>query len=66
MDDVVVDRDLTEVEDLTEVVDVGFSGVRGILTDGRDCSETSDGSGLAVVAREAIESRDSADGRKAG
>lgn len=66
MDDVEVDGGLMEGDDLTEAVDVGFSGVRGTLADGKDCSETSDGSGRTVVAREASESRDSADGRRAG
>lgn len=66
MDEVVVDGGLMEGDDLTEVVDIGFSGVRGTLTDGKDCSEASDGSDLAVVAREPSESRDSADGRRAG
>jgi len=61
-----VDGDLTEDDDLTEAVDVSFSGVRGALADGKDCSETSDGRGLVVVAREASEKRDSADGRRAG
>jgi hypothetical protein len=65
MDEVVVDGGLTEGDDLTEAVD-GFSGVRGTFTDGTDCSETSDGSGLTVVAREASERRDSVDGRRAG
>lgn len=66
MDEGVVDGVLTEGDDLTEAVDVGFSGVRGVLTDNKDCSETPDKSGLVVVAREASESRDSADGRRAG
>ena len=66
MDEVVVDGGLTEDDDLTEAVYVGFSGVRSALTDGKDCSETSDGDGFTVVAREASESRDSVDGRRAG
>lgn len=66
MDEVVVDGGLAEGDDLTEAVDLGFSGVRGVLADGKDCSETSDGTGLTVVAREASESRDSVDGRRAG
>lgn len=65
MDEVVVDGGL-ERDDLTEAVDVGFSGVRSALTDDKDCSETSDGDGLTVVAREASESRDSVAGRRAG
>lgn len=66
MDEIVVDGGPTEGDDLTEAVDVGFSGVRGTLADGNDCPETSDGSGLPAEAREASESRDSADGRRAG
>lgn len=66
MDEVVVDGGLMEGDDLTEDVDVGFSGVRGDLADGKDRSEISDGGGLMVVAREASESRDSVDGRRTG
>lgn len=58
---------LTEGNDLTEAVDVSFSGVRGVLIDDSDCSEAFEGSsGLTVVAREASERRDSLDGRRAG
>jgi hypothetical protein len=65
MEEGVVDGGL-ERDDLTEAVDVGFSGVRSALMDGKDSSETSDESGLTVVAREDSESRDSVDGRRAG
>lgn len=61
-----MDGDLTEDDDLIEAVDVSFSGVRGALADGKDCPETSDERGTMVVAREASEKRDSADGRRAG
>lgn len=66
MDEVVVDGRLMEEDDLTEVVGVSFSRVRGALINGEDCSETPDGGCLVMVVREASESRDSADGRKAG
>lgn len=66
MDEVVVDGGLTEGDDLTEAEDVGLSGVRGALTDDKDFSETFVRSGLAVVVREASESRDSVEGRRAG